>query len=117
MKSSISGGAFLTILFAILVLFTYPFAYYSSGDIIELTVDEKERITSGSGNNISSKFIVYTENEVFENTDSWLFFKFSSADLQNKLEVGKRYQVKVAGWRIPFLSWYRNIVEIKSEIN
>jgi hypothetical protein len=91
-------------------LFGYPTAYYLSSDTVEITVKDKERITTGSGENISSKFIIYSENEVFENTDSWLFFKFNSADYQNKLEVGKTYKVKVAGWRVPFLSMYRNVV-------
>ena len=62
--------------------------------INEEIIKDKERITTGSGKDISSKFIIYTENEVFENTDSWLFVKFNSADYQNKLEVGKTYIFK-----------------------
>lgn len=99
----------LTIL-VIFVLFGYTGFYYMSSETIEITVKDKERITTGSGESISSKFIIYTENEVFENTDSWIFGKFNSADYQNKLEVGKTYKVKVAGWRVPFFSMYRNIV-------
>ena len=111
-KSSITRKVryFLYALLAAVLLFGYPAAYYISSETVEITIKDKERITTGSGENISSKFIVYTENEVFENTDSWLFFKFNSADYQNKLEVGKTYEVKVAGWRIPFLSVYRNVV-------
>lgn len=101
---AVFGIAFITLLFG------YPIAYYSSSETVEITVKDKDRITTGSGENIDSKFIVYTENEVFENTDSWLFVKFSSSDLQNKLEVGETYTVKVAGWRVPFLSMYRNII-------
>ena len=111
-KSSITRKAryFLYVLLAAVLLFGYSTAYYLSSETVDITVKDKERITTGSGKNISSKFIIYSENEVFENTDSWLFFKFNSADYQNKLEVGKTYKVKVAGWRIPFLSMYRNVV-------
>lgn len=111
-KSSITRKAryFLYALLASFLLFGYPTAYYISSETVEITIKDKESITTGSGKDIRSKFIVYTENEVFENTDSWLFVKFNSSDYQNKLEVSKTYKVKVAGWRIPFLSMYRNVV-------
>lgn len=91
----------------------YGVAYHTSSENLVITVKDKERITTGSGEDLESKYLVYGEEEVFENTDSWLFFKFSSSDFQGELEVGKTYNVKVAGWRIPFMSSYRNIVEIK----
>ena len=94
-----------------LVIFTaYPIAYKMSSEVIEITVSEKERITTGSGKSIDSKFIIYSDSEVFENTDSWLYFKFNSTDFQNEFTVNQTYKVTVAGWRIPFLSMYRNVV-------
>lgn len=95
------------------LLFGYPIAYCTSVETIEVTVSDKERITTGSGESISSKFLVYSEDEVFENTDAWMFFKFASSDLQNNLKVDSTYTVKVAGWRVPFLSMYRNVVSIQ----
>ena len=54
------------------------------------------------------------QDEVFENTDAWLSGKFNSSDVQlSELEVGKTYNAAVYGWRVPFLSWYRNIVEVE----
>lgn len=114
MKRSIKSK-FRYSLYAVLaavILFGYAGAYYSSSETVEITITDKERITTGSGENISSKFIVYGEDEVFENTDSWLYLKFSSSDVQNELTVGETYTVKVAGWRVPFLSWYRNVVSV-----
>jgi hypothetical protein len=96
-----------------LLLFTYPALYYISDETIEIIVSEKERITTGSGESISSKFLVYSNDEVFENTDSWLYLKFASSDLQNSLKKDSTYTVKVAGWRIPLFSSYRNIISIK----
>lgn len=97
----------------LILILLVPIAYFSSSESIDITIRDKERITTGVGENISSKFIIYTEGEVFENTDSFIFFKFNSADFQNTLEVGKTYEVEVAGWRIPVLSYYRNITKIK----
>lgn len=96
-----------------ILLFGYPIAYCTSAETIEVTISDKERITTGSGKSISSKFLVYSEDEVFENSDSWLFFKFASSDLQNDLKIDSTYKVKVAGWRVPFLSWYRNVLSIQ----
>lgn len=50
------------------------------------------------------------EKEVFENKDTVFYLKYASADLQANLQVGKTYSVKVNGFRIPFLSQYRNII-------
>ena len=114
MKSSIKNKIRYS-LYAVLVaviLFGYAGVYYASSETLEITITDKERITTGSGESISSKFILYGKNEVFENTDSWLYLKFSSSDTQNKLSVGKTYKVKVAGWRVPFFSWYRNIISV-----
>ena len=104
------GGYALYIVLALVIFTAYSVAYKMSTETIEITVTEKERIATGSGENISSKFIIYTKSEVFENTDSWLYSKFNSADYQNKFTVGETYKVKVAGWRVPFLSMYRNVV-------
>ena len=99
------------------ILVFYPILYITSAQELEVTIKDKERITDGSGENITSKFIVYTQEEVFENTDSWLFLKFNSTDFQNELKVDSSYVIKAAGWRIPFFSSYRNIVKIKSDKN
>ena len=83
-------------------------------DTAQITVTGLERIVTGSGKNVSSKWIVLTETETFENTDSLFFFKFNSSDIQGKFKVGTTYIVKVYGVRIPILSSYRNIVSIES---
>jgi hypothetical protein len=96
-------------------------AAYTLGtkDKITFTVKDKDRITEvhhdedDDGNDtttISSKYIVFTDKETFENTDSWLNLKFNSSDVQGSLEPGKTYTCDVYGKRIPFLSMYRNIV-------
>ena len=94
----------------ILLATLFSALYVSSAEVVQFTVTDKERIVTGSGDTSSSKYLVFTETEVLQNSDSLLFLKFSSSDIQGSLKEGSTYQAKVAGWRIPFLSMYRNIV-------
>jgi len=50
---------------------------------------------------------------VLQNTDSFVAWKFNSADIQAMIEVGKRYRIEAYGWRIPFLSVFQNIVRVE----
>jgi hypothetical protein len=80
---------------------------------ITIKISDKERIVTGSGDSLSSKFLVYCDGEVLENSDSLWHWKFNSSDIQGELKKDKTYYAKVYGWRVPFLSWYRNIVKIE----
>lgn len=101
----------ITLAVTILVLLiVFSVAYVGSAQTTGICVNDKERIVERTGT--SSKYLVFAENEVFENTDTILFMKFSSSDVQNSLEVGKCYNVKVVGWRVNILSMYRNIIKI-----
>jgi hypothetical protein len=87
---------------------------YSTVTDVVVTVTEKERIVESNGKHTTSKYLVFTENEVFENVDDMIpFFKFNSSDIQGKLHVGETYKLTVWGWRINFLSWYRNILNVQ----
>lgn len=79
-----------------------------------ITVSDKERVYYKS----TSKYIIYTktnnsDERVFEDTDNLLRFKFNSSDIYAQLEKGKTYKVDVVGYRIPFVSWYENIIKIE----
>jgi len=81
-------------------------------ETVSITVLEKERIVENDDGNISSKYLVFTDAEVFENTDTIFHFKFNSSDIQRDLRINETYTVEVVGFRVPFLSWYRNIIRI-----
>lgn len=81
---------------------------YSTEDIAKITVSDKERI----GLDDTYKYLVYTNSETFENTDTIYYFKYNSSDLQNDLKIDSTYTVTVTGFRIPFLSEHRNIIEV-----
>jgi hypothetical protein len=126
----------MIIMLILLVVIALPTVtiYRSSSDTIDIIVTGKERITTGSGKHIDSKFMVYTvgepevvdidgvltvqnSEEAFEVTDSWSFLKFNSTDVYMKLKKTGTYKVRVAGWRVNFLSWYRNIIEIEEVVD
>ena len=79
-----------------------------------VTVVDKERQVSGNvEDGIESKYIVFTDREVFENTDSMIRGKMNSSDVQAKLHVGCTYDVTAYGFRSNWLSIYRNISKVE----
>lgn len=106
-------GIVVLVTATILTFIGLEVAYYQTAETVTFTVTDKETIATSDGENVSSKYIVFTENETFENTDLFFGGKFNSSDIQGKLKKGKTYTAKVYGWRVPFFSMYRNIVVIK----
>jgi hypothetical protein len=79
-----------------------------SAETVRVTVTDKERHMDRDG---AGKYMVFTDKEVFENTDNALRGKFNSSDIQGRLQKGCTYDVKVQGWRNQYASTYRNILE------
>lgn len=73
---------------------------------IVITVINKEKF----GN--SNKYLIFTPEEVFENSDSFFQRKSNSDIIFRKLERGISYRVKVVGIYIPSLHHFRNITEV-----
>ncbi len=84
--------------------------YKASEDVVTVTVQRAERVSQGSGANQSHKYLIYTDTETFEVTDSWAYWRWDASDVYGTIKPGERYQCTVVGWRIPFASWYRNII-------
>ena len=86
-----------------------------------VTITDKDRIAESSkdsdGNvKSTSKYLVFADDEngnplVFENTDCFIRWKFNSSNLQGQLKEGHTYKITVIGYRVPFLSWYQNIIK------
>lgn len=104
MKQKYTVIAFIALLVVLLLVPVFIFRRSAQEEVIN--VEMKERVDN-------DKYLVFTEDEVFENTDSIMFFKFASSDLYNDLKVDGEYKVKVVGWRIPVFSMHRNIISIE----
>lgn len=83
---------------------------YGTQDTVTAKVIKTERIMYMDKNNANSKYLIFCENETFENVDSLLYFKFNSSDIYGHILAGGTYKFRVYGIRIPFFSYYRNII-------
>ena len=94
------------------------FVNYGTQETVQFTVDHRERVISrNSEGRETSRFMVWADmadgtSEVFENTDTIWHFKFNSADLQGRMRPGAVCEAKVVGFRVGFLSWNRNIIQV-----
>lgn len=101
-----SSVAFVLFLLSIVSAISYnKQTHVRTGEITNLYVkNEKD----------SSKFyIVLNNKEVITNTDSILFGKYNSADIQAALSVGEKVTIKTAGHRDNLFSMYENAISVK----
>lgn len=92
----------------VVAIFIYPIILLTTSDEVKDCVLKTERTGGENG-----KYLIFGKNEVYENTDSFIRFKFNSSDFYRDIQEGKCYTFQVQGWRIPFFSSYRNIYKIK----
>lgn len=59
-----------------------------------------------------AKYLVSSTNgQVFQITDTLIKWRWDSSDLYAYLESGQTCKIKTQGWRFPFFSDYKNILE------
>lgn len=95
-------------LFILCLIFSSAIIAYSTDKEVTVTITNKENIVS----NNDSKYLIFTNNGVYQNSDTMWYWKWDSSDFYNQIEIGKEYTFRVYGFRIPFLSMYKNIIEI-----
>lgn len=100
-----------TLVAVVVIIAVASFPHWVGNEVVTSKVTKTERVCSSSSD---CKYLVYTEQEVFKNTDTTLRMKWNSSDLYGKTLVGQTYAFKVYGLRIGFLSTYRNIVSMES---
>lgn len=93
----------LIIISVVLIFIVLPVATRLSERREQIVV--REKIDGKDG------YFIFTDSQEYEVKDSLLFFNFDSRTDFRKLEEGKKYSVRVYGWRVPFLSWSPVIIE------
>ncbi len=58
----------------------------------------------------TQKYLVFTEGETLCISDSWVHWRFNSSDVYGSMKVGVKYTATLQGYRWPFFSAYRNII-------
>jgi hypothetical protein len=112
LEEKFSLGCSAIVILAIIVgAIVYTISLKGSDEVITGTL-EKTFVDDGY------LYFVFLEDgkdqpEVLGNNDSLLFGKHNSADFAADLEAGNRYTMRVAGWRRPFWSMFRNIIDYK----
>jgi hypothetical protein len=101
----------IIVLFISIMTFNIWVHFATMTTVSNLVVQDKERIVTGAGDQQQSKYLIFTDKETFENVDSWLALKFNSSDVYGSITKGATCDFRVTGWRVPFLSWYRNILD------
>lgn len=96
----------------IILLFGYLFFEpFLTEETISLKVINKAQFGNEHG-----KYFVFTDNEVFYNSDNYYQNKENADELNSKIYPGTTYKVKVVGLYLPWLPRFRNITKIL-EIN
>lgn len=73
------------------LLFFISWVFFSQTQAtVNVVVTGKERITYKSGDSIRSKYLVFTDRETFENTDTVWAMKFNSSDIYGSLKDGQK---------------------------
>jgi hypothetical protein len=58
----------------------------------------------------TQKYLVFTGEETLCISDSWVHWRFNSSDVYGSMKVGVKYTATLQGYRWPFFSAYRNII-------
>jgi hypothetical protein len=96
----------------LVILFGYLFFEpYITEETITIKVLNKSQF-----GNIPDKYFVFTEDEVFYNSNNYYQNKENAAEINDIIYPGSSYRVKVVGVYLPWLPRFRNITEIL-EIN
>ena len=100
---------FFAIIFSLFFLgFSYLFFEKSLTEKeISITVINKEKFGNEEG-----RYLIFTPEEVFENSDNFYHRKTNADMVYKKLERGVRYRVKVVGVYLPGIRRLRNITEV-----
>ena len=64
--------------------------------------------------NEDQKYLVSdTNGNVYQITDSLWYWTFDASNRYAKITPSQTYNVTLIGWRIPFISFYQNIIHIQ----
>ena len=116
-KNSITG---LTILFVLAIVVVFGFdacttSVKQANVHTEIaTICGKESVHTGSGDNRSHEYRVYTSGSTYVVEDYYGIggIRLSSADLYGHIKVGETYIIRSYGYRIPWASSFWNIESI-----
>ncbi|MEU7911370.1 hypothetical protein [Microbispora bryophytorum] len=106
-------GCLVLVLIAVVMAGIGIYKATSTGRVETATIESKERVCESRS---SCRYLVWTDQGVYEDTDALWSLKFDSSDIYGALQVGHTYRLKVNGWRTQLTSSYPNILAIEGEV-
>ncbi len=100
-------------LIIILISLVYGYLFFErflTEKEVTITVINSEKFGDETG-----RYIIFTPDEVFEDTNDYYHDKHNATEVFNKLQKGRTYKVKVVSFYWPALPHFRNIIEVINE--
>ena len=107
----LSAMAGLLIILLVLLFGYLFFEPFLTEDTITIEVINKAQFGNEPG-----KYFVFTQDEVFYNSNNYYQSKENADELNKQIFAGSKYKVKVVGIYMPWLPRFRNITNVL-EIN
>jgi hypothetical protein len=101
------GGALFVIVLIAMVGYSVSYAFSSSYE--NVIIDDKWEKTMSGGS--QSYMVSSTDGQVFVVDDSIIHMRFDSANMYASLKPGQDCYIKTQGFRFPFFSDFKNIIE------
>lgn len=88
---------------------------YYDRETITTTVFDKERVCDGNTDGgTTCTYLIFTDAGTFQVSDSLIgHVRFNSSDVYGRVKDCHDYEITSYGWRVPFLSQYPNITEMR----
>jgi len=106
----LSGFFALIILLVVIVFGFLFFEPFITEKVETITVINKERWIGERGS-----YFIFTETEVFLNANNYYHNKQNADKLYPLFRPGTTYKVKVIGFKVSFLTRFRNIIDIMDD--
>lgn len=103
----LGGFIVVAVVIALIAVAIWSGIYFSTNHHNRtFTITDKQVVAVKDGH----KYLIYTDNGVYQDTDSMLNGKYNSSDMYGQLKVGQKYSCDVVGYRNGFWSAYENLI-------
>lgn len=109
-RSSPGAGFYGAVAVMVVVVASLIVGYVALHPERDITVKVTDKVRTGGDD---SKYLIFTDGGVYEDTDTMMKGKYNSSDLYSKIKVGQRYTFHLRGVRSGFFSMYPNILTVK----